>query len=71
MSDLEINQIKNLGELSEELCTMKIMLASLYKSITNDKRKDGIIKWEKECNRIAKQFIADMEKEAKEAENGI
>lgn len=40
-------------ELKEELATMKMMIFSLYKSITLDEDLDDMIEWEKECRKFA------------------
>lgn len=42
-------------KLIEELATMKIMIYSLYKSITLDEDLKNVSKWEEECKEIAKK----------------
>ena len=51
--------------LQEELCTIKVMILSLAKSISKLKDKD-LTKWEEECRKIATQYIDRKEKEAKD-----
>ena len=44
-------------KLIEELATMKIMIYSLYKSITLDEDLKNVSKWEEECKAIAKKEL--------------
>lgn len=46
-----------LKKINEELATMKIMIYSLYKSITLDDELKEAGKWEKECKEIAKRVL--------------
>lgn len=44
-------------KLNEELATIKMMIYSLYKSVTLDENLDGIKKWEDECRKLAKEQL--------------
>ena len=50
-----------LKKLNEQLATTKVMIYSLYKSITLDEDLENITQWENECKKIAKELLEKQE----------
>lgn len=57
IKDETIDEATN--SIAVEINTMKIMIYSLYKSLTGDEKCRELSRWEKECRRLAEKHIKE------------